>query len=196
MDELRQRSQRVVESLTENEALTANLDDEAAQLLLDWGIAYGKEIVQSTAGLPEAEAEEAMQARLQATRRLLRAVNQYFNQTNSAENEARTQSSDATLTLLQQAIEQAAIIFGPAFRKPDAQQLAAFMTQMQQTDSAPRTLIVTLGNFIDQQRLSPTAGQQPDATDDSQPATANARSLRPYWMSRLRTLLERLPRIR
>ncbi|MBN1874276.1 MAG: hypothetical protein JXA33_08590 [Anaerolineae bacterium] len=75
---LKPRESRAAESLLENEALTAALDDTAAKVLLDWGVACAKMIAQSTAGLDDLEAEEAMAPRLRAIRRFMRLVNQWI----------------------------------------------------------------------------------------------------------------------
>lgn len=79
MSQLGERLRWVTESLLENESLTADLDEQAAQGILDWGMALAWEIVQSTAALDDdATAEAAMEPRLQALRRLLRDASQFL----------------------------------------------------------------------------------------------------------------------
>jgi hypothetical protein len=58
-----------VERLLENEALTADLVDEAARRLLDWGIARATAILREGGG-----ASEETQARLAALRRRMREI--------------------------------------------------------------------------------------------------------------------------
>ena len=65
-DHLESRTRRAVESLLENESLTADLDDAAAKELLDWGIAHAKEIISDTADMDDEGAEEAMYPRMSA----------------------------------------------------------------------------------------------------------------------------------
>ena len=77
MEQLLKRISRVAESLMENERLTADLDDEAAQQLLSWGISCAKTIMQSTAGLDDEAAEKATYPRMRATRRLMRETNRW-----------------------------------------------------------------------------------------------------------------------
>jgi len=77
MNQLARRMQRAAERLLENESLTADLDDPAARLLLAWGVAWTQMIVEGTAGLDEAAAQEASRPQLKATRRLMRTVNRW-----------------------------------------------------------------------------------------------------------------------
>jgi hypothetical protein len=77
MKELARRMQRAAERLLENESLTADLDDEAARLLLAWGVAWTQMIVEATAGVDEAAAQALNRSRLKATRRMMRTVNRW-----------------------------------------------------------------------------------------------------------------------
>lgn len=195
MEELTQRTQQVVESLTENEALTDNLDDAAAQALLDWGTAAGKAVVQDTVGLEDEAAEAAMKPRLQATRRLLRTVNNYFAPTAASEARGAAQPDhEAMLTLLRQVVEQAAVLWGPSFRKPDDQQLADFATQLQKEASTPQALIARLRNLVDQHLTAApaTSDQAQTAAPESQPSTPPPVAAQTPWLKRL---LEQLRRI-
>lgn len=69
------RRQRAAERVLENEALTADLDDDAAKVLLDWGLALADRAAHETATAPEADA--ALDERLAAVRRLLRRVGRW-----------------------------------------------------------------------------------------------------------------------
>ena len=77
MDGLKRRTQRAVERILGNESLTADLDDDAAQVLLDWGMACAEQIARSTAGLFDDQGDETMDLRLRDLRRLMRAVNRW-----------------------------------------------------------------------------------------------------------------------
>ena len=104
MNDLTGRVNRAVEGILENEALTADLDDDAAKVLLDWGIACAKMIAQSAAGLNDVEAEQATSPRLRATRRLMRLVNRWVPK-------RQQMDAEGSATLLIEIIEQAAIIY-------------------------------------------------------------------------------------
>jgi hypothetical protein len=77
MESIQKRIQRAAESILENEALTSDLDDEAAQELLDWGIACAEKIVNETADLDDEAAEEAMYQPMRSLRKMLRAANKW-----------------------------------------------------------------------------------------------------------------------
>ena len=77
MEELKRREQRAVERILENESLTADLDDDAAKVLIDWGVACAKQIARGTSGLFDAQGDETMDFRLRDLRRLMRAVNRW-----------------------------------------------------------------------------------------------------------------------
>lgn len=63
-----------MESILENEALTAELDDPAAQAVLAWGEEAARRAALSTADLEDNQAEQELALRLQAVRQMLRAV--------------------------------------------------------------------------------------------------------------------------
>jgi Lon protease-like protein len=90
-ERLVRRIDRAAQSLLENETLTADVDDAAASVILDRGIAFARQIAQSTAGMDDAQAEEAMYDRMRAVRRLMRSVNRWVatRRETSAENSDR-----------------------------------------------------------------------------------------------------------
>ena len=100
MDDLGRRMQRAAERILENESLTADLDDDAAQVLLDWGVRCAEQIARDTVGLSANQVEEAMYPRLRALRRLMRAVNRWA---------IKCQPMDAET--LAEMLEQAAIVY-------------------------------------------------------------------------------------
>lgn len=209
-----QRLQQVIESLTENEALTDQLDDTAAQTLLDWGTAYGKTVVQSTAELPNTD--DAMQPRLKAIRHLLRAVNNYFTPAPDAPaNDAQARTA-ATLALLQRVVEQLVTIEGNNFVKPDEAQLTAFAAQLAQKAESPQAFIEDLRSFFTQPAPPPApvaesptvAPPAPSVADPgapsapvaespvvpSPPAVAPTTVLRTDWLARVFSQLRRFYR--
>ena len=113
MTEIQTRLQRAVESILENEALTADLDDEAAQVLLDWGVKQAQAIASETIEMDEAQAEEAIYHPMRALRKMLRYVNKW--------------AVDPQESTLARIVEQAEIIYGSS---PDEGQQALFSAQI------------------------------------------------------------------
>lgn len=119
MDEFDRRVHRAVQSILENESLTADLDDPAAQVLLDWGIACAEGIAGDSVGLDDDEARDFISSRLRATRRLMRRVRRWVIK--QAEMDA-----GARAALLDQIMEQAAVVYRD-FAPPDDDRRAAFL---------------------------------------------------------------------
>ncbi len=115
MDELAERVKRAAQSILENERLTSGLDDDAAQCLLEWGVACAERVASETAGMSASEAEEAMSPRLRATRRLMRRVRRWLM--------APLRDAQASAAALAEIAAQAALIYGSAFAPPDERQL-------------------------------------------------------------------------
>lgn len=142
VDELAQRVNRAAESILENERLTADLDDEAAKVLLDWGITCAEMIAHSTTGLNDSEAAKVMSPRLRATRRLMRLVNRWV--ANRPEMDA-----EASAASLNRIIEQAAIIYGEDFMPPNDDRRDAFLRQHFDLAEHPLQMIVNLRMLIE-----------------------------------------------
>lgn len=89
--DLNRYARQAVESLLENETLTADLDDDAANLLLRWGCDCVYRIVQDAVlvGDDLTAEEETIQAaiapRMRALRRMLRAINLWAAQRDAAD---------------------------------------------------------------------------------------------------------------
>ena len=152
MYEITRRIKRAAESILENERLTADLDDEAAKVLLNWGVARAEKVAGRTDGLGDSEAEAIISPRLRATRRLMRRVNRWVaNQADMA--------ADEGADLLDQIIEQAAIIYGDGFVPPDDDQRAAFLTRGRELTGNPSQLIVELLDFLENPTNTITADE-------------------------------------
>ena len=139
--DLEQRASRAAESILENESLTSDLDDVAAKVLLDWGLACAKAIAQSTAGLDDAQAGEVMSSRLRATRRLMRSVNKWIANRQEMDAEAKTKR-------LNRVIEQASIIHGAEFSAPTGEWCDAFLRRIERVDD-PAQMITDLREFVE-----------------------------------------------
>ena len=130
---IQQRLQRATESLLENEALTANLDDQAARVLLDWGVALAQQIVAKTIKLDEAAAEEATYQPMRALRKMLRQINDW--------------ASSPDEPGLEKILAQAELSYGDGFTTPDSELRAQFFTQLHSGD--PAQVIGQLRRFIE-----------------------------------------------
>ena len=109
MNFMEQRVTRAAESILENENLTADLNDEAAQILLDWGVTRAKEIALNTVEyIDDEQAEEAMYRPMRALRRMLRTVNKW-----SAKVQERDQ--DHGITALKRILKQAETVYGAEY---------------------------------------------------------------------------------
>ncbi len=155
MDEVERRASRAAESILENESLTADLNDDAAQVLITWGIDCAEMVAQRTVGLDDTEAEEIMAPRLRAIRRLMRLINDITNTTHFKE------TLDAIL-------EQANIIYGHDFTPPSPPQREAFLKQNMKPDATSSNIIKKLRTFIE----NPTEGLSPhnEVNADAQPS--------------------------
>jgi hypothetical protein len=158
MDQLEKRTQRAAETILNNEALTADLDDETAQTLLDWGLTLAKRIAQVTEALDDAAAEEQMDDQLKAVRRAMRLINHWLGDFPNVE--AATQAD-----YLSRLIEQATLIYGEPFTAPDAEAQTAFVDN---TDETPQALILRLRQFLEPAAAAPDAETQSDPPTQEQ----------------------------
>lgn len=106
-DNLNKRVSLAAESLLEDEALRGGLEDDAAELLLNWALAKSEAIAQSTAGLDEAAADEAMYPRMKGLRRISRYLNRWIS--------GRGEPGE----LMEKILEQARMVYGETFVEPD-----------------------------------------------------------------------------
>ncbi len=142
MYEVTRRIQRAAESILENEKLTADLDDAAANVLLDWGVACAEKIAGSTDGLGDSEAEEVISPRLRATRRLMRQVNRWVASGPDIDTEEEAE-------FLNQIIEQASVIYGDSFIPPADSQLTSFLVRHGELTDDPTQFIADLRELLE-----------------------------------------------
>lgn len=118
--DLEKRIRVAVESILENEALRGSLDDDAAAVLIDWGVARAKQIASETAYLEdEAEAEEAAYPRMRALRKLLRTV---------ARLSTESLGPDRQAEVFQELSEHVSLVYGPAATYLDENTWNNFLT--------------------------------------------------------------------
>ena len=140
MSTLAQRINRAAESILENESLTSNLDDTAAQALISWGVTCARMVARSTAGLDDAEAEDATSQRLRATRRLMRGVNRWIPK-------RLYKDAESNAVSLAEILDQAAVVYGADFTAPDSRWQQIFMDR--NLDASPTQLIANLRASIE-----------------------------------------------
>lgn len=166
---LEQRITLAVESLLDNESLTADLTDEPANVLLEWGRALTRQVITPTAGLDPAAAEAALEPQLKALRRLLRQVGQWAAQWPAADPVAPETQTEH----LDKVLEQAAVVYGainhggPTWSPPASEGRQAFLGQLAPT-STPTEVIQTLRQWLE------GAAQPPTTTPTAAPATETA----------------------
>jgi chaperonin cofactor prefoldin len=90
--------QRVVERLLEDESLTADLIDEAAKVLLDWGLARADAMVQQETG--EILSPEEFDAQISQLRRTMKCISK---QASEAPPDAQTQQVQELLAEIETA---------------------------------------------------------------------------------------------
>lgn len=129
------RQQRVADALRGNDRLTGGLAGEAAEALLAWGLALARDIVSDTGGLDDASAEDVLQPRVRAVRRLMMAA---------------AEATSAGLSEPADWLAQAAVALGDRFAPPDATQQAALAAKWRALAGRPREQIATLRRFIEQ----------------------------------------------
>ncbi len=101
-----------VESLLENESLTAGLNAQTAQSVLDWGIEMTQTIVRGTKDLDEQAAEQTTYAQQKALRRLLRDMSRLLTA-------LPYMNADDLLPQLDTLIGYAETIFGQNYQAAD-----------------------------------------------------------------------------
>ena len=136
------RIQRAVESILENEKLTADLDDEAAQVLLDWGTSCAEKTAQGSLGQNDEQAEETMYQPMRATRRLMRTVNKWISRYDMLGDEGHAES-------LQKIIEQAGVIYGGSYIPPNSTQQSAFLLESQELMNDIPGMITNIRDLVE-----------------------------------------------
>jgi hypothetical protein len=144
------RETAAAQSILENESLTADLDDAAANALLEWGVANARMVARSVGVTTlfddsgSGGSDIAMSERLRAVGRMMRAVNAYVSGTGGAGGGDRDSA-------LKDILEQAAVVYGRTFAALSAEQRAAFINAQATLLHNPVQLINNLRRFIEEQ---------------------------------------------
>jgi hypothetical protein len=131
--EVARRKRRAAESILENESLTDELDDQAADKLIKWGLRRAEHIASQTVGQDDEVAEETMYHPMRATRRLMRSVNKWV--AGREEMDAESQA-----VKLDEIIEKAATAYGEEFTAPDEAQRREFLSKAAQSQDASQVM--------------------------------------------------------
>lgn len=143
MNFMQQRIDRAAESILENENLTADLNDEAAQVVMDWGINCAREIAMRTVEfLDDEQAEDAMYKPMRALRRMLRTINKWSEKINSLDKEYG-------INALNNILEEANVVYGTTFRKPDEETIAGILNRQDELTKSPVAFLAHLRSAIE-----------------------------------------------
>jgi hypothetical protein len=145
-DEMAKRINRAAESILGNEKLTAYLDDDAAQALLDWGIACARKVVRRTIGMDDREVEAAIYQPMRATRRLMRAVNTWVSSHG-------TMGSQEKREALQKIIDQAVTVYGAGYAPPDGDEQEAFIEHSEAWSPQDPEFVAALRRFVENKTI-------------------------------------------
>jgi uncharacterized protein (TIGR00730 family) len=80
---IEERIQRAAERLLENSSLTDSLNDSEANQLLDWSLKVSRQIVEKTAEMDDAQAEEFLYSPQKNLRRIMRRINRVMDAANA-----------------------------------------------------------------------------------------------------------------
>lgn len=136
-----EREKRIAGALRGNDRLTEGLSGAAADSLLEWGLDLARGVVGDTAGLADEAAENILQPRVRAVRRLMMAVGQAIDGMEAS-------------TGFDSWLEQAAIALGDHFAPPTAAQTQDLHRQWQALTGRPEKQIALARGFVDQLTLS------------------------------------------
>ena len=134
-----QRAARAAESILGNESLTSDLDDEAASLLLDWGLGLAKRVAHTTSHLGDDAAQEEMYPKLKAVRKLMRLANKW-----GANHQALDQPQRAEIFV--DILKHVITIVEGKFISPSQEKITAFLDVKYENQAH---LIRELGQFFD-----------------------------------------------
>ena len=141
-----QRVQRAVESILDSEALTQDLDDEAAALLVQWGVAWAERLAQATTSIQEDEAsEQALAERLRAVRQMMRATSRWAAAQAAMDPVSR-------VSALRKILEQAAQAQDAAFLLPGEKESAEWADKLAGLGNQPAQAVAELRKLLENPR--------------------------------------------
>lgn len=149
---LDERRQRIADGLRGNKRMASGLDKATRLALADWIDAAAGHIAAATAGLSDAEAEGIIQSRVRAMRRVVYGLK-----------DAARGREPATPELLDALYQQATVVYGDDFCRPDDAQTAAFCERWNRSDVAAAARLAQVRRLIEPGREA-AEGESHDPT--------------------------------
>ncbi len=143
MDDINNRIQLAVESILENESLTADIDDDAANELIQWGTDCAEKIVKSSSVLKNIDdIDNMVNKRLKAVRKMMRQISLWI---------ANRQFMDDGIieNILIKILEQVKIIYNKDINLPTKSQQKHFLKQSLQLSNDPVKMVLRLRMLIE-----------------------------------------------
>lgn len=147
-DAVQRRQRRAADRILENENLTADLEDDIADPLINWGVAWASQAAGDTAGLDDEQAEDTLLAQNRAVRQVIRQVGQLASEAQDLDEES------ARATLAQ--ISAQAAILRPGSEPPDSEQEAEFLRQLPELKKEPARMVRALRSLYDHNDEQPS----------------------------------------
>lgn len=138
MADLHARMERVIEELAGNEALLGMLETDAAQEMLDWGIAAAKSMISRT----EDADDLAILPRLKAIRQSMRSIGNWAA--------GKYQDPESRLALRDRLLANFRAIFGERGELPTVKQMDEVLSQVDDRSHTPRELILKIRDVLEQ----------------------------------------------
>lgn len=138
------RVRRAAQSVLENESLTDDLDDKAANALLDWGVSRAENAARATENLDDERAEEQMYPRMRANRKLMRTVNKLLSRRSAL-------SAEDQAGLLDDIAAQAALVYDNPEVQTNSSVLQHALAQAVAPDVEPEDAVRRLRGIFESQ---------------------------------------------
>jgi len=135
------RVQRAVESILDNEALTQDLDDAAANALISWGTSWAESLARTAERSVEPDLDEATLLRLREVRRMMRSVSKWAASQAGMDPAGKSQA-------LKEILEYASRAQGVAASTQDID-LEAWSQQLEELDAQPEKAVSALRQLVE-----------------------------------------------
>jgi hypothetical protein len=140
MDEIEQMIRNAEEALLGNERLTSDLDDTAANVLLDWGITMVKKAIFETAAQGPPDLMEAVDSRLSGNRKMLQQASQLATSRTAV-------GLERQLNVYEKLVRYAAAAYGEDIPLPEPDQAQMFLQRSFELPA--EDFIVALREFLE-----------------------------------------------
>ena len=142
MDDINERIQIAIESILENESLTADLDDDTANELIEWGTECAEKIVKSSVLTHKDDLDEIIDKRLKVVRNMMRQINLWIANRQFIDD-------DKNEKMLNSIIEQIKKIYNKDINLPTKSQQKHFLKQSLQLSDDPVKMVLRLRMLIE-----------------------------------------------